>query len=474
MKAKLILLQFIVCISILFQSCSNGVDILPEEGGAELESRDSPILNNKVNIVSLSDVCAIESTTRTNTRGIKNSEVMIHAILDENKDTVFFAVDYPEGGWKLYATDKRVPAILAYSTSDTFEKSIEVEGVHMWVETMKDDMNIIKRSKNEELKFTTEEIEQNILFWDMTKNPSKPLSNQSSTRATPPTPILEGHYKLALTNTSYESYDSIPHLIPVAWHQGSPYNRYCPYTTDNSTRAQAGCVAIAGAQMLFYLHDKFENSLTAPSNAYCFGDINNYVMGQNNFNSTIWDYMQANPDKAAPLVANVGFLVGTNYGNNGSGANTLDLADNVFPVYGISCSVDNYNEDIVRNSLTDKMPVIIRAKSNRTPFATGHAFIIDGYRRYSYVTVNTYVWVYDIITQEDGALPLLPYGPEDYTTISYSSPVVQQIRMNWGWGSNNVNDIWFTLMGDWNVSVNHDDYNFTHQRKMLYNFNQIQ
>ena len=42
------------------------------------------------------------------------------------------------------------------------------------------------------------------------------------------------------------------------------YNIYCPLKSDNFWHAPAGCVAIAGAQILYYLNHKFGVPATAP------------------------------------------------------------------------------------------------------------------------------------------------------------------------------------------------------------------
>lgn len=464
MRKSINYILFIVSL-IVYTSCSSDVIPLPE-----FNVRQMDVLSEFVNTqVSLSDVITMEHSFNNGlTRGNKTDDIKIIPVVDEQNDTIFFAVDYPTGGWKLYASDKRVPSIVAYNEEGSYEKEMENESAAFWVETMKADMKVVKKSSNDKLNFTADEIKQNIEFWNAICFPDVFVKSCFSTRA--PGLDLVGHYELVATSQRTEVFDSIPHLISVAWHQGNPFNVYCPLRTDDSNkRAYAGCVAIAGAQMLYYLHDKFVPRLTAPSQASCVGNVNSYTMNQWSFNETIWDNMQYNEASAAPLIANVGWLVETNYKNQESSAHTEDLPSNVFSFYGLTCSLDSYDENIVKSSLLSSMPVIIGARSSWI-FGTGHSFIIDGYKRYRTSTTNTYRWVYDQVPDDHTLLP----AAREYTTTTYTSPTLSQIRMNWGWGPYNSNDTWFTLTGNWVVTDGEDNYNFTHHRKMIHNFTRMQ
>lgn len=54
----------------------------------------------------------------------------------------------------------------------------------------------------------------------------------------------------------------------------------------------------------------------------------------------------------------------------------------------------------------------------------------------------------------------------------YSSPTINMIGMNWGWGMYYfVEDEWLTLTGDWISSSS--TYNWNINRHMIYNFQVI-
>jgi hypothetical protein len=113
------------------------------------------------------------------------------------------------------------------------------------------------------------------------------------------------------------------------------------------------------------------------------------------------------------------------------------------------------------------MPVVLRAKalstSDKGTEKVGHAFIADRYKRSQTVTKNTYNWVYDT-TPPYKPLPMVPEKIE-YT---YSSPTINMIGMNWGWGYTNP-DEWFSLTGDW-ISADSDSLNWNIDRRMIYDF----
>ena len=41
-------------------------------------------------------------------------------------------------------------------------------------------------------------------------------------------------------------------LVTAHWHQSGPYNNLCPFLKGTTNRAVTGCVATAGAQIIYY------------------------------------------------------------------------------------------------------------------------------------------------------------------------------------------------------------------------------
>lgn len=170
---------------------------------------------------------------------------------------------------------------------------------------------------------------------------------------------------------------------------------------------------------------------------------------------------------AAPFIADIGRRVGVIYGDASSPAYTTDLPNKVFAPYGISCSYTDYNTELLKNSLINEMPVILDALSNSIngTDTIGHAFIADRYKRNRIVTELYYEWVYDTYPQNTP----LPWIPEkiEYT---YSSPTINMIGMNWGWGDYYYDeDEWFSLTGGWYLYF----YNWNIDRHMIHGFQVI-
>ena len=470
---------FIPIFFLVITSCSDSIQEDLTNKMAEIQN----VSGTDSHFVSYSDVAALTKAESTSTRASSNATAEIKCITgNKTNDTLLYVCQKQEGGWTVYSSDTRVPAIVAQSDGGSFDDLMKIEGAKLWIQSIADDMAAIRQLDDDKLNFTREEIENNKAFWKSISSPDefvKKMLKESATRGGGHGNLIDPeldsllHDGLWVFRESYtytEVYDSIPRLTKTIWHQHAPYNTYCPTKTDGSgLNAPAGCVAIAGAQILYFLHNKLGVPATAPSHATCYGNVNNYTMHQDNFTTTVWDFMNTDgyQYKAAPLIANVGTLVGMNYGNSGSSAVTEDLVNDVFrDWYGISCTYGDYSTGTLRTSLLSGMPVILRASSST--ISGGHAFIIDQYMRTRTVTANYYTWVYDSWPPHT-PIPAIP----EYVEYTYTSPVISKVRMNWGWGGD-FNNSWFSLTGDWLAgSEGGVSYNWNVSRHMIYGFSPI-
>jgi hypothetical protein len=393
------------------------------------------------------------------TRSLQEIDDDIYCYIDEMQDTLLYACNKPSGGWTIYATDTRVPIILGESSKGTFKEALSNEALATWVYTMSQDMKKIQEAEDDELNFTSEQIQENEGFWDVIEN---------APSLTPADSIFydkSSAYILSQSTSTYtEVYDSVHPLIKTTWSQGTPFNDACPYvSTGGNERSPAGCVAIAAAQMLVFLHDSLGVPVEAPSEAYCNSRNTEYPYdwAQTNYTSTVWDAMKEDDKYSAPLIANVGNLCLMNYGDYSSGANSSEVPDLVFSIYGINCSFEKYNETELTSSLLNFRPVYLRAVNQ---YGTGHAFIADRYKRNRTVVKTTTLYEYPNIKNPDGTYKIKPAGFEE-VTYTYQSPVVTAIGMNWGWGKGYQDDTeWFTLTGDWVLSSS----KYNNERFMIY------
>ena len=462
---KLLLALSIIITSIIF-GCSESFE-------DEIYNMDFKVnkAKNSSNFVTLNCVQALVKIQHPGTRSDASSDINILCYEDAEHDTLLYICDKVGGGWTIYAPDMRVPPVLAQSETGTFAHASENEALMAWVSTIAEDMKIIKHASDAELNFTPSEIESNKKFWRsicFPDNYAKEITSEQYTKAHRDYP-LNGHYEFYSVESYIDTIQYVGRLTQTDWHQNSLYNFYCPRKTYLPyLQAPAGCVAIAGAQMLYYLHYNLGVPDTAPSEAYCNSFVNDdpYDMGQSNFTSTIWSSMNPNPIMAAPLIANVGQKLGTHYGNSESSASTSDLNAYVFPTYGIYCDYDNYidNIDAMDSSLVHQMPVILRAAVSGSK-TDAHTFIVDRYVYKKVVVKTTYIWVYDSIPLgSDGNEMPVPIVPDK---VSYMYIPFKMIGMNWGWGpSYNSNDEWFIQTGDWTIN----NVTYTDNRYMVHNF----
>lgn len=454
-------------------ACTNEKELITPSNESQKEKRVSSTSLNKI---TLQDVQKVAKAFKMVTRG--DSDPDIDFIIDKENDTLFYVINNPKGGWKMYASDKRVPAVVAESPSGKYSHQEAMMVMGGLINDMAADMKVVKQAKDEYLSFSAEEISIHQDFWDAVCNPNAFLKkNTKETRVEIIDPPLH-YWELIGTDTSVEVYDSLDHLIQTKWSQGnSGYNNinyYCPLKSDNSSnKAPAGCVAISAAQMLYFLHYKLGVPAAMVDSASCVGDINNYNMQQWGNSQTVWDIMDTlDFINAAPFVAKIGNLVNMQYGNEGSSASTSDLVSNVFNYYGIDCSYQPYNDYIVRNSLSNGMPVIARSGMNEVVETSNtsigaHSFIIDGYVRSRTKTTYVYTW-HGINPPFPGIIlpnEFIPFVP-DSIRYEYSEPYITHIKMNWGWGGL-YDDIRFAptsswILPDWNFiygnNITVDDY----------------
>ena len=442
---------------ILIFSCAKIETVEHISYSADILTRNTD--ENFVSIDLVKSYLAAQRQTKANAE-----TYTLEAYTDSDHDTLMYVINYgTNSGWRVLSSDMRTPATLAYSNTGRFSFENGSEEFRLWMATMAQDMKAVRNSRNEDLTFTEEEIEANKTFWGQ------------SLRQPSPKPIDEptGQW---YTSSQYitEVVDSIPHLTVTQWDQHKPYNSGCPFRTDTTSRCVAGCVAISGAQMLYYLHSVYGVPTTMYTNAEHIGDVDYHYFVYSNPSSSIWSemttlnqpsYISSVPESS--LIAYIGYCVSMNYRNDGSGAQTSALATNVFNAHGYSCSYDAYNETYVKNSLLNNMPVVVSAfTSNNRGEKNGHSFIIDGFLRTRIHTITLHYYrTYDGL--------IMPEYP-DYTTHSYSDPEITAIKMNWGWwrqwASVPVNDGWFTLTGGWTVLVDDANYTYQYDRNIIHNF----
>ena len=397
-----------------------------------------------------------------------------------NGVTCLYAIEYKKG-YEILSADKRSPVPLIKDNAGYFEYPTENSPLGFHIYTLAEDVwfSLYKNDLLDEPdKETKDNIESSLLFWKLINADFNTIISRSenNTKTTYDPSILDpekGHWEQTNVSFQMEIYDTVDHFVPTWWTQNHPYNRYCPYYSKNSTsRCPAGCVAIAGSQVLNYLHHKLGIPDKSPSYGYCSGYVNDSSVVQyfDLFSGYTWEEMRPSSDPkgyAAMLIGDVGQKVKMSYRADSSGAYTEDLKEYVFKPYGIDCdNFSYYSGSFLKGNLERGIPVICaghREEISSTGEVTykGHAFIVDSYIRVQEKATFYYEWIFDDPESDPGY-------PITKTSVAYYTPYIIFYQMNWGYGySSNYNNVWCNMNGTWQYGTRTP---YTHYRKMVCNF----
>lgn len=393
--------------------------------------------------------------------------------------TLAYLLNYNEG-WEIISADKRAPIVLASGDEGHFDLKEVPENIMTWIESLEADVLQLRLFSKRPFwanDSVWKKMRGSIDFWCSLNGEIESRKELTRGKIIPP-PITVGRWELIDSYRRTLTLQKKGPLIQTAFNQEDPYNNCCPYCyneNDMPVHAPAGCVAIAGAQMAYYLHYKIGAPQLAASTGSCFGIISNqpnqsdsivyHSITVGNYSSTIWDSMLAVPSNASYLIADIGKSVRMAYSMGGSSASTYLLETNYFYPSGVSCSYNEYIADSVISSIKQREMPVILAAHDIYHNNTGHAFIADGYKKIQDQIVNVYRWTYLAPPSE-----LEPIPQDSVQTINLN-PVSEYLHMNWGYGPYyNGDNAWYAPSGNWTVG----DYSYNESRHMLYQFSRIE
>lgn len=326
-------------------------------------------------------------------------------VIDENSETVFYIINFEEGGFIILSADNRISPILAYSHSTSFRTNGEQysSGLVNWLANNKDYVKHI-RGKNEEQTIKMELQWENVVIPDR-NNSDMPLAIE------PPTGCED-------------FYEEVEPLLTTTWGQGCGFNDEMPTVTCSSqpciwnNRAYAGCVPVAIAQVMkYYNHPTSYNWTNMPNS-----------IGMSTTADFIRDIYDAIPGSKKSYDCDA---TGVN-----KNFNTAGLFTNNFNYS--SASQADYNPSTVKQQLRWNRPVILGGGKDVgwwifRFYDDGHMWVCDGFQ-------DLFIW------NEDCSMG---WG-------------YLYFNMNWGW--NGYEDGWYA-----NYEFNPDEYSFNYQMKMVYN-----
>ena len=412
--------------------------------------------------------------------------------------TLCYLINY-NNGWEIISADKRATTVLASDSKGELKLSTVPDGIMLWIECLAADVLYLRTSSDRPQSITDEDwgnMLKGVEFWDAINASSEYIARELSSTRGIDDPILidptwggdipggnpKGHWELVSTETFIEDYDGGTKQTNTAWCQQDDFNQFCPARTDYPTlHAPAGCSAVAAAQMLYALHRKRGYPIYAPTDVYCTANVLNH--NSNNYytygsSSTIWqnmlDTMISCGNEAlakrnsAVLISDAGIRIGANYKNDATPCGEDDVYD-MFTDMGIWSTHADYNLNSVINNLMTGLPVVMSAKRTHHSilgidyYTNGHFFLIDYYKRTRTRYKNTYHWNGGINSEPS------PTGSNTKVEITYSTPIVTTLKMNWGFYDSSYNHDGFAPYGSWNVTT---EYAYDYVRKMMVNFHQ--
>ena len=388
----------------------------------------------------------------------------------DSSQTLFYILNYDQG-WEVVSADKRVQPTLAHGDSGEFTMECDNEAMKFWMNMLADGILHKRQTYGEPITSAALSVKEAdyVGFWGLIgdENQQSFLDNYST----------KGTYAYVVETESIHRTDIYGQRLETEWGQNYPWNAFCPYTNYSYNEyAPAGCVAVAGAQAIYYLRNHFPmDNATAPLVAVCTGIIDSYFRTFDNFSTAAWTYMATTKDDrtlqnrlfSARFIAYIGKLVGVDYGEDSSTAYTTDLPERVFEHFGISSILtEEFDIDIIRQNTAMNLPIVIKGEDAML-FGDGHSRIIDQHSR----DVVDNIKYYAIFSSPQTEEYISTLDKSDATRRQITTTVISEsLHMNWGWGGNGNG--WFAAIPDdwWLEDSDGDDYRFKYYIKMIHDF----
>lgn len=405
----------------------------------------------------------------------------------DSSQTLFYILNYNQG-WEVVSADKRVQPTLAHGDSGEFTMECDNEAMKLWMNMLADGIlqtrlgNFEKEGEEatasaESKESTDDPQSDHTAFW----NAISPTKN-GQTRFEPLTPIPgpgEGttYTYIVDVEETITVLEQISQLLETQWGQNSIWAFYCPRISSSSLlRAPAGCVPVAGAQLLYYLSTSKNWPLEVPGYVFCEGDVNSHSFEFDNFNSQIWNNMALNLNddngvdyqkkyNVARLLAYIGDVVEADYGVNSTSAYPSVFIENMQNEFDMRIDYETYyDESIVLRGLYNNMPVVMSAQ-NTTESGGGHMWLIDGYRKVR--KVQTFYVASFSYPQTEAFIATLDKDDADYNYTTTTTPMY--FHMNWGWNGG-YNGYYYSVPTAWIVGDDDDTSVYSDIRYVMYNY----
>ena len=253
------------------------------------------------------------------------------------------------GGYVIVSGDDRMPDVLGYSYSGTYDTSNMPDNMRAW------------------LAGYAEQYEY--------------LQTHSETRGASLTTVAGS---------------KVYPLLSCQYDQNAPFNGMCPII--DGKRTATGCVAVTMSQIMHYYQWPNQTSKNIPAYVTSHNiSISEIGITQIDWNNIAPEYSDYSSDAEKNAISTLMFLCGnsvkTDYGNSRSTSNEEWAMKAFVEYFGYDNSISkiehtNYSDDAWNQMIYDEIrngrPVFYSGQGN----AGGHAFVIDGYDSNDYFHVN--------------------------------------------------------------------------------------
>lgn len=136
---------FLLLLIIIICSCSkNKMDNIDCPHGQNIANKFS-VYDKKKTAVSKKDLDFLLSTDVTSLKsGLLNYDISVYQ--GEDNDTLLYIVNFRNGGWRIYSSDKRTPAVLAEGEKGSFSLDEGSPAVAVWINCMSKDATSYKKA----------------------------------------------------------------------------------------------------------------------------------------------------------------------------------------------------------------------------------------------------------------------------------------------------------------------------------------
>ena len=400
--------------------------------------------------------------------GTRASEVSIEPIVS-GTDTVMYLINY-EKGWEVLSADLRVSRVLM--CCDDGNCSVQdLQSNPLSADYFNDLASALSSAKNDPGFSMPEDASDSWL--------ADPEPTRDSALLYYKGWVLDGIETVTLESRVKN------HLLSTHWGQSSPWNVYGPYKSPSLTEhCLMGCVPVAAGQVLYYLQNKFNLSLSVYGSAVCNAYIPtnaNYIVLQstdvafsnasvNNWSAMALDASGNGTDVVSALLLMLGYQYEAHYGRTSTSAYT-STAVSVFPGYQIQCQstslANNYLStmtQVLEDELYDDDLPILASVSDVN--YGGHSIVIDGYK---YERKQT-MYRYALRLLNPNGIPVIGVDPYEYSWEPGPISETRFVAINWGWNgsgdSMNGSPVWYNIINNWIVG----SYNFSQWNYIVHDF----